>query len=336
MMRHVSLLTVLLATPPAFAAAARPADARAPTSVRLASTGPATGAGWAAGTIAAAERATLSTRLSAAVRAVHVEEGAAVARGQLLVSLEDADVRAQLAAAETALAAAAAHERRIAVLAAERAATPSELEAARAERARAEAGVAAARANLRYTEIRAPFAGTVQARRVDAGDLVGPGQPLVEMQGGTLEVQATLSEAEARGLAVGQRIAFDAGEVSGEARITALTPGGDPVSHRRGLRAHVVASGAGLRSGSFARVRLPGAGGRTEGAWVPRSALVQRGDLTGVFVVEDGRALLRWLSLGEPVGDVVPVRAGLAPGERVVDAPGALRDGDAVEVGHDR
>ena len=50
---------------------------------------------------------------------------------------------------------------------------------------------------LGYTQLRAPFDGTVQARRVTAGDLVGPGQPLVEIEGGDLELQATLSEEEA-------------------------------------------------------------------------------------------------------------------------------------------
>jgi RND family efflux transporter MFP subunit len=304
----------------------------APVRVRLVETGPGSSDHWAAANLAALRHATLSTRISASVRAVHVEEGMRVARGQLVLSLSDDDVRAQLAAAETALASAAAHERRIVALAAERAATPSELELAQAQRAQASAGVAGARASLSYTEIRAPFDGTVQARRVNAGDLVGPGQPLVEIEAAGLEVRASLSEAEARGLRVGQRLKLRAGDRHAEAEITALTPGGDPVSHRRGLRARLVSGGEGLRTGTFARLELPGAPPSREGAWVPRSALVERGDLTGVFVAEAGRANLRWISLGEPSGDRLPVRAGLKPGEPVIDSPGALRDGQAVEV----
>jgi membrane fusion protein (multidrug efflux system) len=65
---------------------------------------------------------------------------------------------------------------------------------------------------------------------------------------------------------------------------------------------------------------------------VPRSALVERGDLTGVFVIRGGRAELRLLALGEPAGAQVAVRAGLGAGEVIVDAPGALRDGQAIEV----
>jgi hypothetical protein len=107
------------------------------------------------------------------------------------------------------------------------------------------------------------------------------------------------------------------------------------VSHRVWIRARVE-GGAGLRSGSFARLELPAGEPAAGAVSLPRSALVERGDLTGAFVVEDGRARLRWLALGEPAGDRVAVRAGLRAGERVIDAPGALADGAAVEVRDDR
>ncbi len=285
--------------------------------------------------VVAARRATVSTRVAASVQAVRVREGERVAAGQLLVSLTDADVRGGLAAAQAQLAAAAAHERRIRALQETRAATPSEREQAEAQRAQAEGAVASARATLAYTELRAPFAATVQARRVEPGDMVGPGQPLVELEGDALEVVASLSEAEARGLAVGSVLPFEAGLARGEAEVIALTPGGDPLSHRRAVRARVRTVEGELRSGAFARLRVPdeGAAGeaRTE-LWVPRSAVVERGDLSGVFVAEGGRAELRWVSLGEAVGDAVAVRAGVRTGDVVVDAPGALRDGQAVEV----
>lgn len=317
---------------PLAGAAAEPAQAPLPPArVRvIASASPAGGA-IAPASVVAARRATLSTRLAAQVQAVHAEPGQPVKAGQLLVSLAATDVRGGLAAAEAGLAAATAHERRITELLASRAATPSELEQAAAARAQAEAAVAGARASLAYAELRAPFAGTVQARRVDPGDLVGPGQPIVELEGDGLELTASLSAAEARGVAVGAELRFVAPGGHGTARVTSLTPGGDPVSHRRGLKARVLAFEGELRSGAFARLELP-AGTAPSGTWVPRSALVERGDLRGVFVAAGGRAELRWLALGEPAGELVAVRAGLRAGDQVVDAPGALRDGQPVEV----
>jgi membrane fusion protein (multidrug efflux system) len=281
--------------------------------------------------VLAARRATIATRIAAHVAAMHVEEGQRVKEGALLVSLSDPDLRGALVAAESARDAATAQERRIRVLAADRAATPAELEMAVSQRAQADAAVAAARANLAYAQMRAPFAGSIQARRVSTGDMVGPGQPLLELEGSELELQASLTEAESDGLALGQKLPFVAGEARGIAQITALTAGGDPVSHRRSVRARVREVEGELRSGAFARLEVPGEAGRGR-TWVPRSALIERGDLTGVFVAFAGRAELRWVSLGEPVGGGFAVRAGLRPDETVIDAPGALRDGEPVQV----
>jgi RND family efflux transporter MFP subunit len=327
------LAAALVVASAAGAGAGAPDDK--PVSVKLVKTEAPGGSAWVAGSLAAVRHATISTRISATVREVLVEEGTRVVPGQLLIRLSDDDVRGQLAAADTALRTAAAYERRIAELLATRAATPVELEQAQSQRAQAEAAVAAAKATLGYSQLRAPFAGTVQARRVTAGDLVGPGQPLLELEGGELEVQATLSEVESQGLRIGQRVRFATRDAQGEAEITALSPGGDALSHRRGLRARVLRGNKDLRSGTFARVEIAGASPAAT-AWLPRTALVERGDLTGVFVAEDGKAYLRWVALGEPLGDRVPVRAGLEAGEKVIDAPGALRDGQRVEVGDGR
>lgn len=322
---RISALALAAAAPVARASEPAP-PAR---SVRLIDSQPGRAGRWVAAAVQATRRATLATRLSAQVRSVRAEEGEAVRAGQLLVEIGDADLRGQLAAAEAARTTAVAHERRIRALAEQRAATPSELEMATAQRAQADAAVEGVRTNLQYADLRAPFAGTVQARRVEPGDLVGPGQPLLVLEGGGLELAASLSEAESRGLAIGGRLRFRVGEVAGEAVVTALTPGGDPVTHRRGLKARILGDPP-IRSGAFARLEVGSEG--DGGIWVPRSALVERGDLTGVFVAAGPRAELRWVSTGEPVGDRVPVRAGLAAGERVIDAPGALRDGEAIEV----
>jgi RND family efflux transporter MFP subunit len=333
MIGRSSLLALALSAPllPAHAAVPGPAS---PARVRTVRPGAPSGTAFVPASVVAARRATLSTRVAAAVREVHVREGQRVAAGQLLVSLSDSDVRGALSAARSALSAASSHERRIRELAARRAATPSELEMAIAQRAQAGASVAAARATLAYTEIRAPFAATVQARRIDPGDLVGPGQPLVELEGDALDLVASLSEGEARAVSLGKTVRFQAGAARGAAVVSALTPGGDALSHRRTVRARVRSVEGELRTGAFARIEVP-AGDASEPSaalWIPRTALVERGDLTGVFVASSGRAELRWIALGEGAGDLVAVRAGLDPHEAVVDAPGALRDGQAVEV----
>jgi RND family efflux transporter MFP subunit len=301
--------------------------------VHLTESGQSSDAGWIAATLTATQRATLSTRMAASVKKVHVNEGQHVAAGALLVSLADEDLQGGLKAAEAAVDAATAYHRRIAALIEQKAAIPAEMDMARTQLAQAQAAVAQMKANIAYTQIRAPFAGVIQSRMVNEGVFVGPGMPLVDIEGqGALELVGSVSETEAKGLKMGQKLPFEADGKTGSATITALATGGDPVSHRGTLRARILTGGASLRTGSFARLKLPGTKAPSEDLSVPRTALVLRGELSGVFVNQDGKATLRWLSLGEAQGDRIPVRAGLTKGDQVIDLPGSLVDGQPVEV----
>ncbi len=285
---------------------------------------------WVPATVSAIDHAVLATRVSARVADLTVAEGARVKRGDVLVRLSDDDVRATLRAAESQREVAEAQLKRIQALRASSAATAIEVDAAMTARAEALARVEAARATLADTVLRAPFDAVVQRKWVSRGQLVGPGAPLLELDGTVVELTGTLSEAEASGVSVGAEVPYRVGDVQGTATLVALSPGGDPLSHRSAFRARPAKDAPALRSGDFGRIGVKGSGGPRRA--VPRSAVVQRGDLSGVFVLADGRAALRWLRLGEPEGNQLPVLAGLGPGERVIDAPASLRDGQRVEV----
>jgi multidrug efflux pump subunit AcrA (membrane-fusion protein) len=112
------------------------------------------------------------------------------------------------------------------------------------------------------------------------------------------------------------------------ARVRTVSPAGDPETHRFLLRADLP-DDARLRSGLFASVDVPDTSAPKR-RMVPAAALVERGGLAGVFVVEGGKATLRWIDVGSRSGDEVEVRAGLSPGESVVISPGGLADGDPV------
>jgi biotin carboxyl carrier protein len=144
-------------------------------------------------TVEPKQRATLSTRVPARVKRVRVRAGDRVQAGEVLASLADDDLRAQLAGAQVVLSRARLLEQRLRRLAAEGAATRTELDAAQANRAEAEAAISAASEALSYTELRSPFDALVQAKRVTAGDLVMPGEPLLELEGSGLELLASLS-----------------------------------------------------------------------------------------------------------------------------------------------
>jgi RND family efflux transporter MFP subunit len=283
------------------------------------------------GTVQARHRAALSARLSASVTELPYEEGRWVASGAVVVRLDDAALQAAAAAAEAALKAAQSDLARTQSLLQKGAATPRELEQATAAASAATAQLTAAKDNLAYAALRAPFAGRVAARRVNLGDVASPGQALIEIEGeGGLELVATVESALAAALR--PRAALEA-LVDGQAApiaatVTAIAPSGDPTTHRFELKADLRGA-PGLRAGLFARLLVPGVAAESR-LLVPASAIFERGGLTGLFVVSDGSARLRWVAPGAVDGDRVEIRSGVEAGERVATDPDGLTDGAPV------
>ena len=87
-----------------------------------------------------------------------------------------------------------------------------------------------------------------------------------------------------------------------------------------------------MRAGQFARILVssPGDGARV---LVPAGAILRRGGLTGVYVIRDGHAWLRWIAPGDAFGDSIEVRAGLDVKDRVALEPARLSDGALVSEG---
>lgn len=312
---------------------AAPPAATAPRAVTTAEARRTAAAGEQAvpGTVQARRRASLSARIPASVTELPYREGQWVEEGAVVVRLDAAALRAAVAAADAGLRAAESDLARTKALLEKGAATPRELEQVTAQAEGARAQLTGARDNLSYAVLRAPFAGRIAARRVNLGDVVNPGMPLVEIEGeGGLELRATVEPEIAAtlkpGATVKARVDGQADPLS--ATVTAVAPSGDPTTHRFEVKADLP-SAPGLRAGLFARLVVPAVAAEPR-ITVPRSAVFERGGLTGVFVVSDGRAHLRWVAPGARDGDSLEIRAGVEAGERVALEPAALVDGAAV------
>jgi membrane fusion protein, multidrug efflux system len=285
----------------------------------------------APGAVQSRRRAALSARIPASVTELPYREGQRVEEGAIVVRLDDVALRAAVAAAEAGQKAAEADLERTRALLAKNAATPRELEQMTAQAAAAQAQVSGARDSLSYAVLRAPFAGRVANRHVNLGDVVNPGMPLVEIEGeGGLELRATVEPSVAEALRPGAKLraAVDGLAAPLDATVTAVAPSGDATTHRFEVTADLPAA-AGLRAGLFARLLVPGIASAPR-LTVPSVALFERGGLTGVFVVDDGVARLRWVAAGARDGATVEVRAGVEAGERVVLGPVGLVDGTPV------
>lgn len=287
-------------------------------------------------TVASTDDALLATRTSGTVRRVRVDVGSPVRAGDTLVLLDATDVEARIHGARAAVEQATKHFRRIQNLEADGAATPQELDDARARQAMAESQLREAEAQREYVVLRAPFAGVVASRDVDPGDLAVPGQPVLRLvRPGSLKVEADLpgeARAEVRpGMAVTLVDPGTGARVPGH--VTRVSPALEPGSRRMRAEARPE-SGSGSAAtlpapGSFVRLEVE-APGRTT-VWVPADAVVRRGDLQGVFVVESDTLRLRWLRMGQARDSAVEVLAGLEAGQPVVRAPGVrLEDGQPV------
>ena len=283
----------------------------------------------AAGIAAPFQQATLSTKLMGTVTEVLVREGAAVAAGQPLLRIDARDLAAKGAQVEAAIADAEAMHRdavtqsgRMRALFADSAATRAQLDAAETGLARAEAGLRAARASAAelgamrsYAVIRAPFAGVITRRFVDAGAFAAPGAPLIAVQDASrLRITASATPDIARSVRRGGAIAATIEGQRVEARVEGVVPAA--AGNLYAINALVPNPGGAILPGSTAILALP-TGERTT-LVVPARAIMREGDLVGVMLRTAQGDELRWIRLGAAAGDVVEVSAGLRAGDRVV------------------
>lgn len=296
-------------------------------------------------------RATPGTVLMGRVDSIQKREGDTVRAGDVLARIASGDVAARRAQAEAAVSAARAMEEnarrtreRMERLHLRQAASDKNLEdavaghdAAAAQLRAAEEGVRAAGVYVDYAVVRAPFDGVVSRRNVEKGDMAAPGMALFVVEDlSRMKAVAEVPESAVSGLRAGAPAEVVVTSLGGAIRsgvVDEILPAADPRSRTFTVRVVLDNADGALRSGMFARLRLPGeVGSAGVIVSVPDRAVVRRGPLTGVFTVDDGGvARLRWVTLGTARDGSVEVLTGLEAGERIVTAPPAdLEDGRTV------
>jgi membrane fusion protein (multidrug efflux system) len=304
----------------------------------------------AVGSLAASEDVTIRPEISGIVAAVHFSEGDPVERGDLLFSLEDDDIRQRLEARRAALKAAAAETenarrmllRRERLLANEIIAretfdeVQTEYETAEARRERLKAEIREIRAELKDTKIRSPINGITGAHRIDPGDFVETGDPLVTIvRTDVLEIDFTVAERYANRVRVGQSVAIRtaaAPERAFEGTVFFVSPSVQENTRDLLLKARIDNPQGRLRPGGFAHVELI-LEERPQALVLPEEALVPTRSGYIVFVVEDRHARRREVTIGLRRPGTVEIRKGLKAGETAIrSGQMAVSDGDRVQV----
>lgn len=285
------------------------------------------------GTVRSKQRAQIEARVAGRIAELRVTAGQMVQEGELLARLEAVEIQARLDQAIAQEAQAARDLERFSRLVDQGAVTRQEFDAAQSRARTTAAAVTEARTMLGYLEITAPFAGVITRKLADTGDQAAPGKPLLELEDPTaLRLEADVSEALIQKLELAQELAVRLAHLPGPltGRISEIAPAADAAS-RTFLVKLDLPSTPGLRAGQFGRVAVPVAG--TGSLLVPADALIRRGQLDYVFVVEESTARLRLVRTGGANGGQVEVLAGLDPDEVVVISNlGQLRDGQPVRL----
>lgn len=285
------------------------------------------------GTVRARSVTAISSSIMGTVRTLKVSLGSKVRAGDVLLQLSAAEIDAKVNQAKAMFAQAEVDLKRATQLKASQSIPASQYESALAQFQVAEAALAEAQVMSGYTVIRAPFAGIVTAKQCDVGDLALPGRPLLVLESpGTLRLEAAVPEAIAHFLTTGKQmpVRIDTLQRELNATVSELSPSADPVS-RTVLVKLDLPSVPELRPGMFGRLVVRT--GEERVVTIPSDALVRRGQMETVFVVDRGKARLRLVRSGRSHDGTTEILAGLDHGESVVIAQAnQLVDAQSVEV----
>lgn len=307
----------------------------------------------AVGTLRAAQTSQLAAQMLGTIVEIRVREGDRVQRGQVLAEIDQAQPRAaldraaaaelaarqEISASESEFAFSEATFKRYQTLYDKKSVSPQEFdeikaryqaaqarrEMARAGQAQANAALQQARSALGYTHIVAPFDGLVTEKRADIGTLASPGMPIFTLEDlHRYRLEATVNESDLRFVRQGQPVPVfidSIGDRQLRGRVVEIVPAADPAS-RSFLVKVELPDGPALRSGLFGRAQF--SRGARSALLIPREAVVERGQLQGIYVLDQNRIVgLRYITLGRSIGGQVEVFAGLQTGETIVSDPGS-------------
>lgn len=293
-------------------------------------TTPASDLVYATGFVEPRHPVVVSARITAPVRAVLVDEGDAVRRGQPLILLDDREQRMMLAQATALRIQSSLAERRTLTLFGQGWVTRAAREQAVATADAARSSEAAARARLDQMVVRAGIDGIVLKRDVQPGDMATPSAAMLEIGSPhDVWVTATIDERDVPQVHVGQAALLKTDAFPGRVfhgRLAVLTPGGDP--SQRAFRARIVLTdGAELPIGLTLEANIV-VHQRNHALMVPRSALSDG----AVWRLAGERVFRRSVTTGLADDDRVEILKGLQPGDWIARRPAPhWKDGARIQ-----
>jgi membrane fusion protein, multidrug efflux system len=290
----------------------------------------------AVGSLRSDEAVILRPEVSGRIAEIGFREGQRVVKGSVIVKLDQAVQRAEMQQAEANLSLAKSRIERSRDLHGKGFISSQALDDAESAYKVAKAAADLAAARLTKLDIKAPFSGIAGLRLVSIGDYVREGQDIVNLEEiDPLKVDFRVPEIFLKEVTVGQSLQVNLDAIPGATftgRVLAINPLLDANGRAVVIRAVVNNTGAKLRPGMFARVKLI-TNDKQESMTIPEQALIPSGDDFFVFKIADGRAVRTKIEIGQRVTGTVEVLKGLTKDDTIVTAgQPKIRDGAPVRV----
>ena len=272
------------------------------------------------GTLLANEEIEIHPEISGRVTSISFKEGARVRKGQTLVQLYDADIRAQIQKLRA--------QRQLQVKMLDRqeelirigGISRQDYETTQTQIKSIDADIAYAEAQLRTTRVVAPFDGTIGLRNISVGAVVSPTTAIATLQQiNQLKMDFSVPDKYRSLLHAGKEVFFSVAGIQGNlsGKINAIDPGADITTRTIKVRAIVPNNSGKLSPGSFAEVVIPFESNYSA-ILIPSNAVIPTTKDKKVAIVNDGRAQLQVVELGTRTNDKVEVISGIEAGDTVI------------------
>lgn len=299
----------------------------------------------AIGSVEAVHGVTVSADLPGTVAKINFDSGKPVKQGEILVELDTRQERAQLASLEAQRDLAKINFGRMQELVNAGVISRMEYDQSTSQQKATEANVAEIRAMIERKTIRAPFSGILGIRKVNLGQYLSAGSPIVSNQSlNPIYVNIGVPQQAAPQVKIGSKLRITAEEVGGKVfagTVTAIDSEVDPTTRNIQVQATLANSEGKLRPGMFVQAELA-VGASRQVIALPASAINYAPYGDSVFVITDMKdpkgqtyrgVRQQFVKVEGSRGDQVAVISGLNPGDEVVTSGVfKLRNGAAVQV----
>jgi len=272
------------------------------------------------GAIEANESVILKSEVSGLVTGIYFKEGSNVAKGSVLVKVNDLDIQAQLQDALTKQKLSSTNENRAKQLLAKGAISQEEYDTALADLKSFQSQTNLIRAQLAKTIIRAPFSGKIGLRSISAGTYLTPATVIANLVS-TNPVKITFSVPEkyAGQIKIGSEISFttDGSTKKNTGKVYAIEPGINTATRTLQLRALAPNADNTLLPGSFAKIKLA-LNTLQDAILIPNEAVIPvlKGKI--VYIQKDGKAQEVKVEAGTRTDENIVITSGLKAGDTVL------------------